>query len=176
MTLLVIKFVEPPYYIATASLLRSGSYSNTIHLFSHSQASKRYLAVARSMKQYEDELYSEWKDGVENTLPVLLKRTVLAKPPPIPTPLPRSTAQTPISWDSRATSRADYSHLLPPGEELAAWHRCGAMKSEVNLVYFKVPNRSPPTFFFFFLPAKMIAKHSFSCSVAQLQICSELCP
>ena len=96
--------------------LHSGSYSSSLHLSSHSQASKRYLAVARSMKQYEDELYSEWMDSVESTLPVLLKRTVLAKPPPVPTPLPRSTAQTPVSWDSRAPSRADYSHLLPPGE------------------------------------------------------------
>ena len=67
------------------------------------------------MKQYEDELYAQWIAGIEETLPLLLKKSVLSKPPP--TPLPAATAQTPMPGDSRSTSRAaDYSHILPPGE------------------------------------------------------------
>ena len=79
------------------------------------QASKHYLAVARSMKQYEQELYGEWLESVDATLPGLLKRTVLTKPPSIPFSL--SVQHTPMPGDSRSASRADYSHLLPPGGE-----------------------------------------------------------
>ena len=82
------------------------------------QASRHYLTVARSMKQYEDELYAQWIAKIEETLPLLLKKSILSKPP-VPTPLPASTVQTPMPEDSRSTSRAaDYSHILPPGELL----------------------------------------------------------
>ena len=78
------------------------------------QASKHYLTVARSMKQYEDDMYTGWKVKMEETLPLLLKKTVLSKPPP--TPLPASTVQTPMPGDSRSTSQAaNYSYILPPG-------------------------------------------------------------
>ena len=74
------------------------------------QASKKYLTVARSMKSYEDELYQGWLETVESTLPELLKRTVLCKPPP---PLPRPGTQTPGSgYTSRPVSRIEQ---LQPG-------------------------------------------------------------
>ena len=78
------------------------------------QASKRYLVVARAMKAYEDGMYQEWLETVEGTLPGLLKRTVLTKPPP--TPLLLTAATTPLPGDSRDASRLDFSHILPPRE------------------------------------------------------------
>jgi dynein heavy chain len=76
-------------------------------------ASRHYLSVAREMKQFEDDVYTQWVAKMEETLPALLKRPILCKPPP--TPAPASTAQTPLPGDSRSASRAaDYSHILPP--------------------------------------------------------------
>ena len=70
------------------------------------------------MKHYEDELYRQWLERVEATLPNLLKKTVLSKPPCTPTV--RSSVQTPVSGDtSRTASRPatvmDFSHIIPPG-------------------------------------------------------------
>ncbi|KAM6051570.1 dynein axonemal heavy chain 10-like [Theristicus caerulescens] len=36
-----------------------------------------YLQVAKRMKEYEDQKYNQWRDGTEQTLPLLLKNTVL---------------------------------------------------------------------------------------------------
>ncbi|NXP47120.1 DYH10 protein, partial [Heliornis fulica] len=36
-----------------------------------------YLQVAKRLKEYEDEKYSQWRDGTEQILPVLLKNTLL---------------------------------------------------------------------------------------------------
>ncbi len=86
------------------------------------------MAVARSMKRYEDELYEEWLETVASTLPGLLKRTVLTKPPS--TPLAPSSSHS-LNLDSRTGSRAGsragsrsagsrpasrmtYSYLFPP--------------------------------------------------------------
>ena len=67
------------------------------------------------MKKYEDDMYTQWKVKMEEALPLLLKMTVLSKPPP--TPAPPSTVQTPMPGDSRSTSRAaNFSHILPPRE------------------------------------------------------------
>ena len=87
------------------------------------QASKRYLAVARSMKAYEDDRYSEWLENVETSLPVLLKKTVLTKPPIHQPSMPRS--RTPASnVDSRAVSRMDFSYILPPSEPICCYSVC----------------------------------------------------
>ena len=69
------------------------------------QASRRYLAVARSMKQYEDALYEEWVESVGVILPNLLKRTVLTKP----TAPTQSVQSMESRAGSRAVSRADYT-------------------------------------------------------------------
>ncbi|NWH44183.1 DYH10 protein, partial [Fregata magnificens] len=37
-----------------------------------------YLQVAKRMKEYEDEKYSQWRDGTEQILPLLLKNTLLS--------------------------------------------------------------------------------------------------
>ena len=80
------------------------------------QASKKYLTVARSMKSYEDELYTGWLETVESTLPDLLKKTVLCKPPP---PLPRPATQTPASdYTSRPVSRIE---ALQQGMQVYLW-------------------------------------------------------
>lgn len=70
------------------------------------------------MKRYEDELYSQWLEKVEATLPHLLKRTVLTKPPsapivqpPVPTPVSGETSRT----GSRPTTVMDFSYIIPPG-------------------------------------------------------------
>lgn len=94
--------------------------SNVVYLpmvVSH-QASKRYLAVARSMKHYEDELYESWLDTVSATLPGLLKRTVLAKPPAHTAASSSSNSLHRLeSWSgSRPGSRIDYSFLFPPSK------------------------------------------------------------
>ena len=69
------------------------------------------------MKQYEEDMHAKWVARTEETLPNLLKRSILSKPPP--TPIPASLAQTPLPGDSRSASRAaDYSHILPPGEAM----------------------------------------------------------
>ncbi|XP_077995609.1 dynein axonemal heavy chain 10-like isoform X2 [Glandiceps talaboti] len=44
------------------------------------QARKKYLDVAKQMKEYEDKKYEEWREYVEATLAGLLKRNLLAKP------------------------------------------------------------------------------------------------
>ena len=46
----------------------------------------KYVLAARQMKDYEDELYDEWLEHVENVLPGLLKRNLLTVPPPPTTP------------------------------------------------------------------------------------------
>uniref|UniRef100_A0A8C6ZHZ5 Dynein axonemal heavy chain 10 n=1 Tax=Nothoprocta perdicaria TaxID=30464 RepID=A0A8C6ZHZ5_NOTPE len=38
-----------------------------------------YLQVAKKMKEYEDQKYSQWRDGTEQILPQLLKKTLLNK-------------------------------------------------------------------------------------------------
>eukprot|EP00731_Ephydatia_muelleri_P035324 Em0114g8a len=81
------------------------------------QANKKYLVIAKSMKQYDDDLYERWIQLVDTIIPELMKRTVLTKPPPPSslTPLPHS--------DSRAPSRSKDRELvqfigpLPPNCE-----------------------------------------------------------
>lgn len=82
------------------------------------QASKRYLTVARSMKRYEDEIYEDWLEAVASTLPGLLKKTVLAKPPATPIVLSSSHSLQRLDsrTGSRPTSKLDYSYLFPPGK------------------------------------------------------------
>ncbi len=63
--------------------------------------------MARSIKSYEDELYTDWIESVEATLPDLLKKTVLSKPPP---PVSHSSIMTPASDSaSRPVSRIEHS-------------------------------------------------------------------
>ncbi|NWJ04820.1 DYH10 protein, partial [Crypturellus undulatus] len=38
-----------------------------------------YLQVAKKMKEYEDQKYSQWREGTEQILPQLLKKTLLTK-------------------------------------------------------------------------------------------------
>ena len=38
-----------------------------------------YLRVAKQMKAYEDDRYEKWRSATENTLPSLLRRTLLIK-------------------------------------------------------------------------------------------------
>lgn len=67
------------------------------------------MAVARSIKEYEDGLYKEWTESVNSSLPMLLKKPLLAIPEVIET-------STPISRDlSRSGSRADHIMTLPSG-------------------------------------------------------------
>uniref|UniRef100_A0A8D0HBM0 Dynein axonemal heavy chain 10 n=1 Tax=Sphenodon punctatus TaxID=8508 RepID=A0A8D0HBM0_SPHPU len=40
---------------------------------------QRYLEVAKRMKEYEDMKYDQWRDSTELKLPILLKKTLLAK-------------------------------------------------------------------------------------------------
>lgn len=40
---------------------------------------QRYLEVAKRMKEYEDVKYDQWRENTEDRLPVLLKKTLLAK-------------------------------------------------------------------------------------------------
>ena len=44
------------------------------------QASKRYLSVARLMKEYEDKKYEVWREQVESNLMIYLKKNLLSKP------------------------------------------------------------------------------------------------
>ncbi|XP_038229191.1 dynein axonemal heavy chain 10 [Dermochelys coriacea] len=43
------------------------------------EVKQKYLEVAKRMKEYEDLKYDHWRDWTEQTLPVLLKKTLLAK-------------------------------------------------------------------------------------------------
>ena len=73
--------------------------------------------MARAMKHYEDELYEDWMDAVASTLPGLLKRTVLAKPPAATAASSSSHSLPHIDSrpGSRPASRTDYSYIFPPG-------------------------------------------------------------
>ena len=44
------------------------------------QSRARYLQVAKQMKAYEDTLYDQWRENVEQILPSLLRRNLLTKP------------------------------------------------------------------------------------------------
>ena len=44
------------------------------------QSRAKYLHVAKQMKAYEDQLYEQWREGVEHILPGLLRRNLLVKP------------------------------------------------------------------------------------------------
>ena len=44
------------------------------------KASKKYLSVARQMKEYEDKKYEAWKEQVEANLLIYLKKNLLTKP------------------------------------------------------------------------------------------------
>ena len=44
------------------------------------QASKKYLSVARLMKQYEDKKFELWREQVEGNLMSYLKRNLLCRP------------------------------------------------------------------------------------------------
>ena len=44
------------------------------------QVTRKYVAVARIMKSYEDQKYAVWKEQVEATLMSYLKRNLLVKP------------------------------------------------------------------------------------------------
>ncbi|XP_014373608.2 dynein heavy chain 10, axonemal, partial [Alligator sinensis] len=43
------------------------------------EVKQKYLGVAKRMKEYEDLKYDQWRDWTEQTLPILLKKTLLAK-------------------------------------------------------------------------------------------------
>uniref|UniRef100_K7FM63 Dynein axonemal heavy chain 10 n=1 Tax=Pelodiscus sinensis TaxID=13735 RepID=K7FM63_PELSI len=45
------------------------------------EVKQKYLEVAKRMKEYEDLKYDHWRDWTEQMLPVLLKKTLLAKSP-----------------------------------------------------------------------------------------------
>ena len=55
-------------------------YISTGSYFLHYQARAKYLHVAKQMKAYEDQLYEQWKEGVEQILPGLLRKNLLVKP------------------------------------------------------------------------------------------------
>lgn len=40
---------------------------------------QKYLEVAKRMKEYEDMKYDQWREITEESLPLLLKKTLLAK-------------------------------------------------------------------------------------------------
>lgn len=50
-----------------------------MELNSFLQVKQKYLEVAKRMKEYEDLKYDHWRDWTEQMLPVLLKKTLLAK-------------------------------------------------------------------------------------------------
>ncbi|XP_063171723.1 dynein axonemal heavy chain 10 [Candoia aspera] len=43
------------------------------------EVKQKYLEVAKRMKEYEDKKYDQWRETTEERLPVLLKKTLLAK-------------------------------------------------------------------------------------------------
>ena len=44
------------------------------------QTRAKYLSVGKQMKAYEDQKYEEWRDRVDQALPVLLKKNLIIKP------------------------------------------------------------------------------------------------
>lgn len=45
------------------------------------QVKQRYLEVGRTMKDYEDQKYEQWKETTEQVLPALMKKSLLTKVP-----------------------------------------------------------------------------------------------
>uniref|UniRef100_A0A670KCY6 Dynein axonemal heavy chain 10 n=1 Tax=Podarcis muralis TaxID=64176 RepID=A0A670KCY6_PODMU len=45
------------------------------------EVKQKYLEVAKRMKEYEDLKYDQWRENTEEKLPILLKKTLLAKSP-----------------------------------------------------------------------------------------------
>ncbi|XP_066466098.1 dynein axonemal heavy chain 10 [Tiliqua scincoides] len=43
------------------------------------EVKQKYLEIAKRMKEYEDMKYDQWRENTEDTLPILLKKTLLAK-------------------------------------------------------------------------------------------------
>lgn len=77
------------------------------------QVRQKYLEVGRRMKDYEDKKYEQWRETTEQILPVLMKKSLLAKvsaPEAGPSTRHRAAGpwerqkgqQGPLSWGGKA--------------------------------------------------------------------------
>ena len=81
---------------------------------------RKYVAVARIMKSYEDQKYASWKGQVEASLMSYLKRNLLVKP----VSTSRSKVQLTLDGDKSLTNivqhsvsqaKSSHSKFNPPG-------------------------------------------------------------
>lgn len=70
------------------------------------KASKKYLSVARQMKEYEDRKYEAWKEQVEANLLIYLKKNLLTKPSASSATTHRSVADEGASSEDASGSLA----------------------------------------------------------------------
>ena len=69
------------------------------------QVTRKYVAVARIMKSYEDQKYASWKEQVEASLMSYLKRNLLVKP----VSTSRSKVQLTMDGDKSLTNIVQHS-------------------------------------------------------------------
>lgn len=68
------------------------------------QVKQRYLEVGRTMKDYEDRKYEQWKESTELSLPHLMKKSLLTKVGPSTPP------QSGREGDRGAMDGSSYTH------------------------------------------------------------------
>ncbi|EDO35852.1 predicted protein [Nematostella vectensis] len=68
------------FYRIKRTILRFQEMEDMLNNEHGKQASKKYLSVARLMKEYEDKKYEAWREQVEANLLIYLKKNLLTKP------------------------------------------------------------------------------------------------
>ena len=86
--------------------MQSVDFPSSLSFTSCFQASKKYLSVARQMKEYEDRKYEAWKEQVEANLLIYLKKNLLIKPSASSATTHRSAADEGNSEDASGSLAA----------------------------------------------------------------------
>ena len=86
--------------------MQSVGFPSSLLFTSCFQASKKYLSVARQMKEYEDRKYEAWKEQVEANLLIYLKKNLLIKPSASSATTHRSAADEGNSEDASGSLAA----------------------------------------------------------------------
>lgn len=76
------------------------------------QVKQRYLEVGRTMKDYEDRKYEQWKENTEQSLPHLMKKSLLTKVGPS-TPPQRGREGDKVPWTTAATCTPGVARYSP---------------------------------------------------------------
>lgn len=73
---------------------------------------QRYLEVGRKMKEYEDVKYEHWKETTEQSLPNLMKKSLLTKVRPSTLPTEQGRLPSSRGWKGSRGTSSSYTDPL----------------------------------------------------------------